>query len=94
MDSSVYPIVHDRYGIAGFERYPQVFETPSGPILEIPIATVRFPMNRVMPIGGGAYMRLLPYRYTAAVFGASMDKSINRRAYTSIRGRSIRTSQD
>ena len=66
MDSSVYPIVHDRYGIAGFERYPQVFETPSGPILEIPIATVRLPMNRVVPIGGGAYMRLLPYRYTAA----------------------------
>jgi hypothetical protein len=66
MDSSIYPIDHDRYGIPGFDRHAHLLETPSGPILEVPIATVRLFNNRVAPIGGGGYMRLLPYRYTAA----------------------------
>jgi len=65
-DSSIYPIAHDRYGIEGFERHAHAIETPSGPITEVPIATVRLGNGRVAPIGGGGYLRLLPYRYTAA----------------------------
>lgn len=65
-DSSIYPISHDRYGIEGFERYAHVLQTPSGPITEVPIATVLLANGRVAPIGGGGYLRLLPYRYTAA----------------------------
>lgn len=65
-DSSIYPILHDRYGIPGFARHAATIETPSGPILEIPPATVRLPGGRVAPVGGGAYLRLLPYAYTAA----------------------------
>ena len=65
-DSSIYPIYHDRYGIPGSERHPYVIETAAGPIREIPIATVRLSSNRIAPVGGGAYLRLLPYRYTAA----------------------------
>jgi polysaccharide deacetylase family protein (PEP-CTERM system associated) len=65
-DSSIYPIAHDRYGIPGFERHAHVLETPSGPILEVPIATVKLDNNKVTPVGGGGYLRLLPYRYTAA----------------------------
>lgn len=65
-DSSIYPIRHDRYGIPGFGRHAQVLPTPSGPILEVPAATVRLAGGRVAPVGGGAYLRLLPYRYTAA----------------------------
>ncbi len=65
-DSSIYPIAHDRYGIEGFERCAHVLETPSGPIREVPIATVRLAHGQVAPIGGGGYLRLLPYRYTAA----------------------------
>ena len=65
-DSSIYPISHDRYGIPGFVRHPQVLQTPSGPILEIPIATVKLSGDRVLPIGGGGYLRMLPYGYTAA----------------------------
>jgi hypothetical protein len=34
--------------------------------VEIPIATVCLSKDRVAPIGGGAYLRLLPYRYIAA----------------------------
>ena len=65
-DSSIYPIAHDRYGIPGSPRYPHVIETPAGPIREFPIATVKLSKDRVAPIGGGGYLRLLPYRYTSA----------------------------
>ena len=40
--------------------------TPGGTILEVPAATVELSMGRVLPIGGGGYMRLLPYRYSSA----------------------------
>ncbi len=65
-DSSIYPIAHDRYGIKGFPRHPHPIQTPSGAIQEIPIATVRLSNGHIAPVGGGAYLRLLPYRYTAA----------------------------
>jgi polysaccharide deacetylase family protein (PEP-CTERM system associated) len=65
-DSSIYPISHDRYGIPGFGRHARVLHTSSGPIQEIPIATVELSSTRVAPVGGGGYLRLLPYRYTAA----------------------------
>jgi polysaccharide deacetylase family protein (PEP-CTERM system associated) len=65
-DSSVYPISHDRYGIPGFSRHACVLETGKGPIMEIPPATVQVGRDGVAPIGGGGYLRLLPYRYTAA----------------------------
>lgn len=65
-DSSIYPIEHDRYGIPGFGRHARQMATPSGPIFEVPIATVELSGRQVTPVGGGAYMRLLPYRYTAA----------------------------
>jgi polysaccharide deacetylase family protein (PEP-CTERM system associated) len=65
-DSSICPIVHDRYGIPGTPRHAYTISTPSGPILEVPVATVQLSANRVTPVGGGAYLRLFPYRYTAA----------------------------
>lgn len=65
-DSSIYPITHDRYGISGFNRFAHSLQTPSGPIYEIPLATTRLSGKRDAPVAGGAYLRLLPYRYTAA----------------------------
>jgi len=65
-DSSICPIVHDRYGIPGSPRHAHVIHTPSGQITEIPVATVQLSGNRVAPIGGGGYLRIFPYRYTAA----------------------------
>jgi len=65
-DSSIYPIEHDRYGIPGFGRHARTVPTAAGPIFEVPIATVELSDHQVAPVGGGAYMRLLPYRYTAA----------------------------
>jgi len=65
-DSSIYPIVHDRYGVPGFPRFAHTIETSSGAIVEVPIATVQISSSHVTPVGGGAYLRLFPYRYTAA----------------------------
>lgn len=65
-DSSIYPIVHDRYGVPGFRRHAHTIHTGSGAIVEVPIATVRLSSKRVTPVGGGAYLRLFPYRYAAA----------------------------
>ena len=38
----------------------------SEPILEVPVATTELANGTVLPVGGGAYLRLLPYRYIAA----------------------------
>jgi polysaccharide deacetylase family protein (PEP-CTERM system associated) len=65
-DSSIYPIAHDRYGIPGFARHAETIQTASGPICEVPIATVEVFNGHTAPVGGGAYLRILPYRYTAA----------------------------
>jgi polysaccharide deacetylase family protein (PEP-CTERM system associated) len=65
-DSSIYPIHHDRYGIPGFGRHAQRYETPAGAICEVPIATAQLSSKRLVPVGGGGYLRLLPYCYTAA----------------------------
>ena len=65
-DSSIVPINHDRYGIPGSKRLAHVLSTPSGQIFEIPAATVELAKGKVLPIGGGGYLRLLPYRYCAA----------------------------
>ncbi len=59
-------IAHDQYGIPGFPRHSHRLQTPSGPITEVPIATVRLSRDKVAPVGGGGYLRLLPYCYTAA----------------------------
>ena len=64
-DSSIYPIRHDRYGIPDFGRQPRTVATPAGSIVEIPVATA-VALGRNVPVGGGGYLRLLPYRYTAA----------------------------
>ena len=59
-DSSIYPIVHDRYGQAEAPRFPyEIRKSGSQVLIEFPIGTVRFcGMN--FPIGGGGYFRLLP----------------------------------
>jgi polysaccharide deacetylase family protein (PEP-CTERM system associated) len=65
-DSSIYPVHHDRYGIPGFPRHAITRQTSKGPILEVPPAAVELRPGRNIPVGGGGYLRMLPYRYTAA----------------------------
>ena len=62
-DSSVFPVEHPSYGVPMAPRSPCWIDTPSGRILEFPMPTLTIGSRR-SPIGGGAYFRLLPYRYT------------------------------
>jgi polysaccharide deacetylase family protein (PEP-CTERM system associated) len=73
-DSSIFPVHHDRYGIAGFERWPHRLETPSGfDLIEFPLTTWRIG-GIDLPIAGGGYFRLYPYWLTRRGL-----RSVNRR---------------
>ena len=61
-DSSIFPIVHDRYGIPGGERFPWIEERGWGHLVEFPISTVSL-FGRNLPFVGGGYLRLLPMSY-------------------------------
>ena len=57
--SSIYPIVHDHYGMPNAPRFPYRPERcPS--LLEVPPTTVQW-QGRNLPAAGGGYFRLLPY---------------------------------
>ncbi len=62
-DSSIFPVRHPNYGMLDAPRSPFRIETRSGPIVEFPMPTLELGRAR-SPIGGGAYLRLLPYWYT------------------------------
>jgi polysaccharide deacetylase family protein (PEP-CTERM system associated) len=59
-DSSVFPVRHHRYGIPDAPRSP--YEPVPG-LIEFPMSTVRI-AGANLPIGGGGYFRLYPYRWT------------------------------
>jgi polysaccharide deacetylase family protein (PEP-CTERM system associated) len=59
-DSSVYPIVHDRYGQHDAPRFTyEIRRVEARMLLEFPIGTVQI-AGVNLPIGGGGYFRLLP----------------------------------
>lgn len=59
-DSSVYPVWHTTYSNVHAPRFP--YFAAGTRVLEIPISTWRAGGVN-LPVGGGAYLRLLPYRY-------------------------------
>jgi len=65
-DSSIHPVLNDRYGIPDADRQPSVIRTPAGyELLEVPVATAPLPSplpQLNIPCGGGAYLRIYPYR--------------------------------
>lgn len=67
-DSSIFPIRHDVYGIPTAPRNPFTVATEAGPIVEFPITTFRFSRGPNLPVGGGGYLRLLPFWYTRVGF--------------------------
>ncbi len=63
-DSSIFPVLNYRYGILSSDRFVHKLKTPDGNLmLEIPIATAKI-FNTNFPVGGGAYLRILPYSLT------------------------------
>jgi polysaccharide deacetylase family protein (PEP-CTERM system associated) len=68
-DSSIFPIMHDRYGIPGAKTVPHQYETENNQrIIEYPLSTVGLGRKR-FPISGGGYFRLFPYWLTKAGLG-------------------------
>jgi polysaccharide deacetylase family protein (PEP-CTERM system associated) len=60
VDSSVFPIFHERYGFTAAPRLPhRVRVNGTANMVEVPPSTVRF-AGRNFPFAGGAYFRLLP----------------------------------
>lgn len=64
-DSSIFPVHHDTYGIPDAPRFPHFRVVRDGSrILEFPPSTLAsFGVN--LPVAGGGYFRLFPYRLTA-----------------------------
>jgi polysaccharide deacetylase family protein (PEP-CTERM system associated) len=63
-DSSIFPMRHDRYGIPDAEPRPHVLTTPGGGrLVEFPISVLHFHGAKI-PVAGGGYFRLFPYRFT------------------------------
>ena len=63
-DSSIFPVMHDRYGIPDAPRFPHRLKAPSGgEITEFPMSTMTV-LGRRLPVAGGGYFRLFPYRVT------------------------------
>lgn len=59
-DSSIYPILHDRYGCANAPRFPyDIRDNGVQKLIEFPVGTTRW-FGANLPIGGGGYFRLLP----------------------------------
>lgn len=84
-DSSVFPIIHDNYGIPDAPRHPFTWDingerptygasgtNQAGTLTEYPISTAKL-LGRNIPVAGGGYFRLFPYWFTKAM----LDK-INR----------------
>ena len=64
IDSSVFPVRHDLYGVPDGPRFPHLQETFSGNrIFEFPPSTIRCGSANV-GVAGGGYLRFLPYNVT------------------------------
>jgi len=60
-DSSIVPVLHDNYGIPDASPFIHRIETSSGMLWEIPPSTSKIGGIHI-PIAGGGYFRLFPYR--------------------------------
>ncbi len=65
IDSSIFPVIHDNYGIRDAHRFPHLKSLENGQQLqEFPPSTVRL-FGQNLPVAGGGYLRLFPYRLTS-----------------------------
>lgn len=63
IDSSIFPVYHDRYGIPGAPTEFHRLQTQAGPLWECPPSVVRFGRLNI-PVSGGGYFRLFPLSWT------------------------------
>lgn len=70
-DSSIFPILHDRYGVSDAPRFR--YKIPDSEMVEYPISTSFF-CGMKMPVSGGGYFRLFPYSFTKMLLNRINDK--------------------
>lgn len=75
VDSSIYPIYHDRYGMPDAQPGIHRREMQSGTIVEFPPTVLQTRLCNI-PVSGGGYFRLYPRRFTSACI-----KRVNRRQH-------------
>ena len=71
-DSSIFPVLNYRYGIADAPRFPYTIKRDNHEFVEFPISTLKLP-GFTLPISGGAYFRIYPYQLTKQAI-----RSVNR----------------
>jgi polysaccharide deacetylase family protein (PEP-CTERM system associated) len=59
IDSSIFPIRHPDYGVPGAPPRPYRLIAGPGSLIEVPPLTMTV-LGKVLPVGGGGYLRLLP----------------------------------
>jgi polysaccharide deacetylase family protein (PEP-CTERM system associated) len=62
-DSSIFPVLNYRYGIADAPRFPYDVTCGESTVKEFPLSTLQLP-KLTLPISGGAYFRIYPYQLT------------------------------
>jgi len=73
-DSSIMPSNGYRYGWPGFKKDIHSVVTPSGNnLVEVPLSTMNI-LGRDIPVCGGGYLRLFPFRYTKMAFNKIQKK--------------------
>lgn len=64
-DSSIFPGRHDKYGIPGSQLQPYRHQVANGgSLVEFPVTVLELAKAR-LPVAGGGYFRLFPYRFIA-----------------------------
>ena len=63
IDSSIFPVRHDRYGVPAARKEIHAIRTAAGPLWEFPPTVTEVARFR-LPIGGGGYLRLYPTGFT------------------------------
>src|SRR5438270_54503 len=62
--SAIFPLRAPRYALPDADRFPHVIRRRDGrELLEFPLATTRL-FGRNVPLAGGGWLRVFPYRYT------------------------------
>lgn len=76
-DSSIFPVHHDRYGVAGSPTTPYTLITPSGAkIREFPLTTAKV-LGFPIPAAGGGYFRQYPYALSKWLFNNASNHGKN-----------------
>jgi polysaccharide deacetylase family protein (PEP-CTERM system associated) len=62
-DSSIFPVLNYRYGMADAPRFPYEINRAKCNLKEFPLSTLQLARVK-LPISGGAYFRIYPYQLT------------------------------